>query len=212
MPDLSTLLLFAGAAFALIVVPGPAVLYVVARSLEQGRIAGLVSVLGISVGAGVHVLAAALGLSALLASSVIAFSLVKYLGAVYLIYLGVQKLLSKPNLVSAEQVARQPLRNIFFEGIVVNVLNLKSALFFLAFLPQFVAVSRGSVEVQILVLGATFVVIGLLSDGLYALLAGSFSVWLRRSRAFLCVQHYLSGAIYIALGVGAALSGSAQKR
>lgn len=211
MPELSSLLLFASAAFALIVVPGPAVLYVVARSLEQGRVAGLVSVLGISVGAGVHVLAAALGLSALLASSVIAFNLVKYLGAAYLIYLGVRKLLSTPNLISAEQVARQPLKTIFLEGIVVNVLNPKSALFFLAFLPQFVAVSRGGVETQILILGATFIAIGLLSDGLYALLAGSFSVWLRRSRAFLRVQHYVSGAVYIALGVGAALSGGGQR-
>ena len=211
MPEPSTLLLFAGAAFALIVVPGPVVLYVVARSLEQGRTAGLVSVLGASVGALVHILAAALGISALLASSVVAFSVVKYLGAAYLIYLGVRKLLSKPAVASADEVTPQPLRKIFLEGIVVNVLNPKSAVFFLAFLPQFVVVAKGNAQMQILVLGAAFVVIGLLSDGLYALLAGSFGTWLKRSRRFLNVQHYVSGSIYVLLGVGAALSGGKSK-
>lgn len=211
MPEFSTLVLFASAAFALIVVPGPVVLYVVARSVEQGCIAGLVSVLGASVGALVHIVAAALGLSALLASSALAFSAVKYLGAAYLIYLGVRKLLSRPHAAEADDVVRQPLRKIFFEGVVVNVLNPKSAIFFLAFLPQFVAVPQGNIEAQILVLGAVFVAIGLLSDGVYALLAGSFGSWLKKSRRFLSVQHYLSGAVYIALGLGAALSGEGQK-
>ena len=212
MPELSTLLLFASAAFALIVVPGPVVLYVVARSLEQGRTAGLVSVLGASVGAGVHILAAALGISALLASSALAFSLVKYLGAAYLIYLGVRKLLSKPGDVKAAEVARQPLGRIFLEGVVVNVLNPKSAIFFLAFLPQFVVVSKGNVEAQILVLGALFIAIGLLSDGVYALLAGSFGTWLKGSRRFLSAQHYVSGSIYVLLGVGAALIGGGKSK
>ena len=207
MPELSTLLLFAGAAFTLVVTPGPVVLYVVARSLEQGRTAGLVSVVGAAVGALVHIFAAALGISALLASSVVAFSIVKYLGAAYLIYLGVRKLLSKPPTASTGDVTPQPLRKIFVEGIVVNVLNPKSAIFFLAFLPQFVVISKGNVEAQILVLGALFIAIGLLSDGLYALLAGSFGTWLKRSRRFLSVQHYVSGSIYVLLGMGAALSG-----
>ena len=144
MPEFSTLLLFAGAAFALIVVPGPVVLYVVARSLEQGRTAGLVSVLGASVGALVHILAAALGLSALLASSALAFSTVKYLGAAYLIYLGVRKLLSKPQRAVAAEVERLPLGKIFMEGIVVNVLNPKSAIFF----PRLSATVRGGVSGQ----------------------------------------------------------------
>ncbi len=212
MPELSTLLLFVGAAFTLVVTPGPVVLYVVARSLEQGRIAGLVSVLGAAVGALVYIFAAALGISALLASSVVAFSIVKYLGAAYLIYLGVRKLLSKAVATSTGDVTPQPLHKIFVEGIVVNVLNPKSAIFFLAFLPQFVAVSKGNIETQILVLGALFIVIGLLSDGLYALLAGSFGTWLKRSRRFLNIQHYVSGSIYVLLGVGAALSGGGKSK
>ena len=187
-------------------------LYVVARSLEQGRTAGLVSVLGAAVGALVHIFAAALGISALLASSVIAFNAVKYLGAAYLIYLGVRKLLSQPATPQAGDVTPQPLRKIFVEGIVVNVLNPKSAIFFLAFLPQFVVIAKGNVETQILILGALFILIGLLSDGLYALLAGSFGTWLKRSRRFLNVQHYVSGSIYVLLGVGAALSGGGKSK
>ena len=211
MPELPTLLLFATAAFALIIVPGPVVLYVVARSLEQGRSAGVVSVLGAGVGAFVHILAAAIGLSALLASSIVAFNVVKYLGAAYLIYLGVRKLLSKPSATSSAEVKRQPLTKIFYEGVVVNVFNPKTAIFFLAFLPQFVDASGGNAAGQILILGLTFVVIGLLSDSLYALLAGTFGTWLKRSRRFLKVQHYVSGGIYVALGIGAALGGSSKE-
>ena len=210
MPEPSTLLLFAAAAFALIIVPGPVVLYVVARSLEQGRSAGVVSVLGAGVGAFVHILAAAVGLSALLASSVVAFSVVKYLGAAYLIYLGVRKLLSQPASASNVDIKRQPLTKIFYEGVVVNVLNPKTAIFFLAFLPQFVDASGGNAASQILILGLTFVVIGLLSDSLYALLAGTFGTYLKQSRRFLGVQHYVSGGIYVALGIGAALGGSSK--
>ena len=210
MPEPATLFLFAAAAFALIIVPGPVVLYVVARSLEQGRSAGVVSVLGAGVGALVHILAAAVGLSALLASSVVAFSIIKYLGAVYLIYLGVRKLLSKPSTTSSAEIKRQPLTKIFHEGVVVNVLNPKTAIFFLAFLPQFVDVSGGNAAGQILILGLTFVVIGLLSDSLYALLAGTFGAYLKQSRRFLGVQHYVSGGIYVALGIGAALGGSSK--
>lgn len=208
MPELATLLLFAAASFALIVVPGPAVLYVITRSLDQGRSAGLASVAGVSVGAYVHIIAAAIGLSALLTSSVIAFSVVKYAGAAYLIYLGLQKLFSAPKLETNPKVASQPLKKIFFEGVVVNVLNPKSALFFLAFLPQFIDASLGSVAAQSLILGSVFVLVALVSDGAYALLASTFRSWLKRSQRFLRVQHYLSGGVYLALGLGAALSGA----
>lgn len=211
MPELSTLLLFAAASFALIIVPGPAVIYVITRSLDQGRGAGLASVLGVSAGAYVHILAAAAGLSALLMSSAVAFSVVKYAGAAYLVYLGVQKLATKPRLEPTQDSSAQPLRKIFLEGVVVNILNPKAALFFLAFLPQFVDVGAGSVVMQVLVLGTVFVGVALLSDGAYALLASTFGTWLKQSRRFLRVQHYLSGAVYVALGVGAALNGSGRK-
>ena len=211
MPDLTTLLLFAAASFALIVVPGPAVLYVITRSLDQGRGAGLASVVGVSVGAYVHIIAAAVGLSAVLASSVVAFSIIKYAGAAYLIYLGVRKFMSKPKLEPSQEVTSQPLGKIFLEGIVVNILNPKTALFFLAFLPQFVHPDSG-VASQILILGSVFVLVALVSDGAYALLASTFGTFLKQSRRFLRLQHYLSGATYVALGVGAALNGSGKSK
>ena len=212
MPELSTLLLFATASFALIVVPGPAVLYVITRSLDQGRSAGLASVAGVSVGAYVHIIAAAIGLSALLTSSVIAFSMVKYAGAAYLIYLGLQKLLSEPKLETDPNLISQPLKKIFLEGVVVNILNPKAALFFLAFLPQFVDASLGNVAGQILLLGTVFVLVALVSDGAYALLASTFGTLLKQSRRSLHVQHYVSGGVYVALGLGAALSGSGKNK
>lgn len=212
MPELSTLLLFALASFALIIVPGPAVLYVITRSLDQGRNAGLASVAGISVGAFVHIIAAAVGLSALLASSVIAFSVVKYAGAAYLIYLGLQKLLSKPQLEPSETLQKQSLKKIFTEGIIVNILNPKSALFFLAFLPQFLDASLGNIALQTMILGCVFVAVAVLSDGAYALLASGFGSWLKQSRAFKQIQHYFSGCVYVILGIGAAFgTGSASK-
>ena len=210
MPDLTTLLLFAAASFALIVIPGPAVLYVVTRSMDQGRGAGLASVVGVSVGAYVHIIAAAVGLSAVLASSAVAFNVAKYAGAAYLIYLGIRKLVSKPKLEPAQAIPAQPLNKIFLEGIIVNVLNPKTALFFLAFLPQFVQ-PDANVAGQILTLGTVFVLVAFVSDGAYALLASTFSTLLKQSRRFLRLQHYVSGAIYVALGVGAALSGSSRK-
>lgn len=212
MPELSTLLLFAAASFALIVIPGPAVLYVVTRSLDQGRGAGLASVAGVSLGAYVHIIAAAVGLSAVLSASAVAFGIVKYAGAAYLVYLGVRKLVSKPVLEPSQAVKPQPLGKIFLEGIVVNILNPKAALFFLAFLPQFINADSGQVTSQIFILGTVFVIVALLSDGTYALLASTFGSWLKSSRSFLRVQHYLSGAIYLALGFGAALSGSGKSK
>lgn len=210
----STLWLFAISSFVLAVTPGPAVLYIVTQSMDQGRQAGLVSVMGIAVGSLVHVMAAVLGLAALLLSSVQAFTAVKWAGAVYLLYLGVKTWLEptpEPTAVHAQE--RLPLRRSFWRGVVVNVLNPKTALFLLAFLPQFANPQRGHVSVQLLLLGVLFVVIALMSDSLYALLASSLGLWLRRQRGFLQVQRYLTGTVYVALGVLAAVGGSgAQSR
>jgi threonine/homoserine/homoserine lactone efflux protein len=204
------LTLFIAAALVLILTPGPVVIYVVTRSINQGRKAGLVSVLGLELGNMVHVLAAALGLSALLLSSAAAFNLVKYLGAAYLIFLGIQKLRAKE--AAAEQTPpRDSLRRIFFQGIVVATLNPKTALFFFAFLPQFVNPAQGSVPLQVLVLGAIMVTMATVSDTLYALMAGGAGHLLRGSRRFLRVQKYVTGSVYIGLGVTAALSGGSRK-
>jgi threonine/homoserine/homoserine lactone efflux protein len=209
MPEVHTLLLFAPVALALLVVPGPAVLYIVTRSIDQGRTAGFVSVAGIHVGSLVHVAAAAFGLSAILASSAVAFSVVKYAGAAYLIVLGVRKILGGDEREEdADEAPARSLRRIFGQGVVVNVLNPKTALFFLAFLPQFVDTGRGAVWLQMVVLGLTFIALGICSDGTYALVAARAGGWLRSSLRFRRTQRYVSGGIYLSLGAVAALSGS----
>jgi threonine/homoserine/homoserine lactone efflux protein len=209
MPDPHTLLVFAPAALALLVVPGPAVLYIVTRSVDQGRTAGLVSVAGIHVGSLVHVAAAAFGLSAILASSALAFGVVRYAGAAYLIVLGIQKLRrsSEDEGIGSNGPPRS-LRRVFAQGVVVNVLNPKTALFFLALLPQFVDVDRGAVWLQMLALGLTFILLGICSDGAYALLAAKAGGWLRASTSFRRVQRYVTGGVFVSLGAAAALAGS----
>lgn len=211
MPETSTLMLFTLTSLALIAVPGPAVLYVIARSLEQGRLAGLASVLGVGVGALVHFLAAALGLSALLTSSALAFSVVKYVGAAYLISLGLYTLLKRQKTREPETLTVRPLGNVFVQGVVVNLLSPKMAIFALAFLPQFLDPGRGAVATQAIVLGCIFVTIAFLSDGLYALLARGLGNWLRHHAGFLRVQRYVSGSVYLALGIATAFTGSSKK-
>jgi threonine/homoserine/homoserine lactone efflux protein len=207
MPDPSTLLLFAGAALALIVIPGPAVLYILAQSVEHGRQAGVVSAIGVAAGGLVHIVAAAVGISALVVSSAVAFSIVKYAGAAYLLYLGIRRLLDRgADGEDAVPSEARPLR-IFRRGVIVNVLNPKTALFFLAFLPQFVDPARGAVLPQILVLGTLFVLLALLSDSLYALGAGVLAARLRRRRAGARdAGRYASAAVYITLGGATALA------
>jgi Putative threonine efflux protein len=201
-PDPTNLELFALAAIALLLIPGPAVLYVVTQSAEQGRLAGLASVLGLHLGTLVHVAAAAFGLSALILASAVAFSVVKFAGAAYLIYIGIRKLLDRSPATDVEP-RRAPLRTLFFRGAIVNVLNPKTALFFLAFLPQFVDTTRGGVWFQVVVLGSLFIALGLISDSLYALAGGFIGDLLRRRRT---AMRYASGTIYIGLGTAAALA------
>jgi threonine/homoserine/homoserine lactone efflux protein len=212
MPGSSSLLLFVSTALVLLAIPGPAVLYVTSRSIGQGRSAGFVSALGIGVGTLVHAAAAAVGLSALLMSSAIAFSAVKYLGAGYLIYLGVQKLRREESLAPSEEAPRTKLSRVFGQGIVVNILNPKAALFFFAFLPQFVAASRGHVALQILLLGTLFAAMGITSDSLWALFAGTIARRLNRNSRWNRTQRYVSGGLLISLGVATALAGSGSKK
>ncbi|HEX4931159.1 MAG TPA: LysE family translocator, partial [Gaiellaceae bacterium] len=200
LPDTSTLLLFAGAALALIVVPGPAVLYIVAQSIDRGRMAGFVSALGVAVGGLVHVTAAAIGLSSLLVSSAAAFNAVKYAGAAYLIGLGLWTLLRRVDEPTVEIPKERRLSRRFWQGVVVNILNPKTALFFLAFLPQFVDPDKGSAVLQIGVLGLLFVTLAVASDSLWALGAGTASERLRDNRRFLAVQRYVSGSVFCGLG------------
>ena len=199
--------LFSVAALALIVVPGPAVTYIVAQSIDKGRRAGLVSALGIASGGLVHVAAATAGLSALLASSASAFTVVKLVGAAYLVVLGVRRLFSRADDEVPQAAGEpEPHSRLYLQGVVVNILNPKTALFFLAFLPQFIDQDRGSVALQAGVLGVIFVAIAVISDSAYALAAAALSSRLRNSVRARRIQRWVSGTIFIALGATAALA------
>ena len=212
VPSWQNLALFAGAALVLLIVPGPAVIYIVARSVAQGRKAGLVSVLGIHTATFLHVLAAALGLSVLLLSSALAFNIVKYAGAAYLIWLGLRKIFGPAEASGANgELARYSHSRLFRDGFVVNLLNPKTALFFFAFLPQFVDVNRGHVPTQIALLGFVFALLGFCTDSAYALVAGVASDWLKRSRGYVKFERYGSGLLFIGLGLVAAFSGTGKK-
>ena len=202
MPSTHAFAVFVPAALILLAIPGPSVLYVIATSVEGGRRHGLLSVAGVHLGSLVHVAAAVAGLSALIVSSAIAFSTVKYVGAAYLVFVGVKKWLERDD--HADPAARIPRsgRRVFAQGVVVNVLNPKTALFFLAFLPQFVDRDR-TVWTQIAVLGVCWIVLGLMSDGAYALAGGTIGSFLRRRKR---AVRYASGGIFVGLGVVAAKS------
>jgi threonine/homoserine/homoserine lactone efflux protein len=206
LPDTGHLTLFITATLVLLAIPGPAVLYIVAQSVEHGRRAGLTAVGGVHVGSLVHVAAATVGLSALLVSSAVAFSAVKFVGALYLIFLGVQRLLGRDSGDGPEVSRELDMRRVFRQGIVVNVLNPKTALFFLAFLPQFVNPDRPAAP-QIAVLGLIWIACGLMSDSVYAVLAGTVGGAVRRSPAFARAQRVITGLVLIGLGVVAALTG-----
>ncbi len=211
MPALSTIALFLLAALGLLLIPGPSVLYILTHSVAQGKRAGLASVLGIELASLVHVIAAALGLSALLLTSAFAFSIVKYLGAAYLIYLGVRTLLAREERQQTAVSAPKSLSQLLTRGFLVNLLNPKTALFFYAFLPQFVNPARGAVAGQILLLGALFVLLASCTDSLYALLGSTVGKVLTRNTGFRHLQRYVTGSMYIVLGVTAAVAGSEKK-
>ncbi len=211
MPGLATLTLFLLAAGVVLLTPGPAVLYIVTRSLEQGRRAGLISALGISLGTWVQVAAATLGLSSLLMKSIVAYMFLKYAGAAYLIYLGVKKFREGSSEAGAPPAASRSARHLFLNGALINVMNPKGALFLFAFLPQFVDPARGSVAAQVFLLGGIFAVMGMASDSAWAVLAGGARNWLAPRAKWWRRQNYVSGTVFIALGVAAAVSGSGRK-
>lgn len=205
MPTASTTALFLLAAVALAVVPGPAVAYIVTQSIDQGRRAGLVSALGVASGGLVHVAAATIGLSALIASSATAFTVVKLVGAAYLVAVGIRRILSRDETEIAEAApVRAPLAKVYRQGVVVNVLNPKTALFFLAFLPQFVDPARGAVWPQVAFLGVLFVLVAVLSDMTYALVSDAIAGRLRRTGTGAKLRRWFTGGVFVALGITAA--------
>lgn len=212
MPSLSALELFSFAAFALIIIPGPAVLYIVSQSVGRGRVGGLAAVLGVETGAFVHVAGAALGVSAILASSATAFSALKLAGGAYLIVLGIRRLLERDSAGEPGLARTRPLSSIFRQGVIVNALNPKTALFFLAFLPQFVDPHRGHAALQAAILGLVWVAIATLCDAVWALGSGSLVGLLRTSARARRVERIGSGGILIGLGVLATLAHPASRR
>ncbi len=207
---LEQLTFFILTSLVILVIPGPAVLYIITRSISQGRAAGIASVAGVNLAAFTYTVSAAFGLTAILMTSVVAFNIVKYAGAAYLIYLGIKQIVSKTKLEHIK-VEKASLLRIFGQGYMVNLLNPKMAFFTFAFLPQFIDPSHGSTIVQILFLGGLFVVMAMISDGAYALLASYLKPWLQRNTQFLKKQKYVTGSVYIGLGVTAALTGSRTK-
>ena len=203
---------FVAAALVVLLTPGPGVLYILARSLGQGRRSGLVSVLGLSAGALVHVAAATAGLSAMLLASATAFGAVKALGAAYLAYLGISTICGRRPVAGVDALPSHSEYRVFTDGVVVSVLNPKVAVFFLAFLPQFVDPARGSVTRQVFFLGLVYVALALFTDGAYAMLAGSVRPWLG-TRLMLMqgpLPRYASGAVYLGLGMSTAFTGRRQ--
>jgi threonine/homoserine/homoserine lactone efflux protein len=203
----STIVVFLLAALWLLLIPGPAVIYIVTRSAAQGRRAGLASVMGIELATLVHVAAAALGLSALLMASALAFNVVRYAGAAYLVYLGIRLLIVHTDDSSTEKEPTRTYMQLFGKGFLVNLLNPKTAIFFYSFLPQFIDPARGAPLFQIAVLGGLFVALATCTDSLYALIGSSAGSYLSRSARIQKARRFVSSGIYIALGIGAAVSG-----
>jgi threonine/homoserine/homoserine lactone efflux protein len=213
MPTTTTLLTFAAAALALVVMPGPNLLYIITRGIQQGRRAAVMSLLGVEAGMVVHILLATLGLSALVARSPVLYDVIRYAGAAYLVWMGVS-LLRKRHAEVADAAALRPasMRRLFLHGFAINMLNPKVILFVLALLPQFVDPARGSTAAQMLVLGAVFIAIALVSDTAYAIASGSLGAWLKGHPGSERHRDRASGIVYLVLGLVVALTGSSSAR
>jgi threonine/homoserine/homoserine lactone efflux protein len=211
MFDFTRLTIFLTAALLLAIAPGPGMLYVLARSLAGGKREGVLSAFGTFLGGMVHVFAAALGLSIILARSAVAFAAVKYLGAAYLCFLGVRMILEarRDNADPAAMLSTiQPQRNPLWQGVATEVLNPKTALFFLSFIPQFVSHTGGHIFLQFVTLGTISVVLNTTADLVVIALAGPLGVRIRSSAVFRRRQRTLTGAIMIGLGTYLATSES----
>ena len=205
MIDQTTLITYVAIVLGFVFIPGPATLLTVARSTSSGTKAGIATGVGIAAGDVIHTLMAIVGISAIIATSAVLFSIIKYIGAAYLVYLGIRAILAKapPNLAAG--ALSMPARKAFRQAILAELLNPKTALFFLAFLPQFVRPENGSVVLQLLILGFVFVLLGLVSTVFFAVCAASLGGVLRRNPTMLKWQGKAVGGIYCALGIRLAL-------
>jgi threonine/homoserine/homoserine lactone efflux protein len=211
VPDASTYAAFAAATIALLLIPGPAIIYILNRSVSDGREVGLAAVAGLEIGDLIQVIAAAAGLSAVVATSATAFNVVKWAGALYLIVTGVRTMMHPPAPIDPDQPGVS-MRKAFRQGIIVNALNPKTALFFLSIFPQFIHPERGNAGLQSLALGVVFVVLATIFNGTYALIASSLRDLLLRGRALDIVRRWVSGGLFIGLGLLAATASSSGHR
>lgn len=199
--DLSNFALFFAASWLLIITPGPDMVYVITRGISQGRKAGIISAVGVTLGILVHTLFAACGLAVILKTSAIAFMMVKLAGAGYLVFLGIKALFNKSDFSLANDRPKAGMGTIFLQAILTNVLNPKIALFFLAFLPQFVTPGNGSASFQMVCLGFTFALFGIVFLVLLGYFSGGIGSWLSRKHAVLNKLHWFTGSILVALGL-----------
>lgn len=207
MPMLTTLLLFVAMTVLICIVPGPDMLYIISRSTGQGRSAGVISCLGIATGGLLQTTAVALGISGIFLVVPFAYEIIKYIGAAYLVYLGIRFIINREELQASSHDKKADFRKTFFQGSLTTLLNPKVALFYVAFLPQFVDPARGHVSLQLLILGLLFNITGLAVDASIALLASLLGSWLkRRSRAAKIVP-WVAGSVLVGLGVRLAFSG-----
>lgn len=207
MFDPAKFLIFVAASAVLIVTPGPAVLFIIARSMSEGRLTGVVIASGVGLGNLVHVFAVALGLSAAFASSPTAFAVAKYAGAAYLVFLGIKRILMKPKANPPQTSEVESRKTAFGQGFIVAIFNPKTVLFFLAFLPQFTDPGGHPVWIQLLTLGLIFAAMGFVGDASYGLLSGTIGHWLKMHPGFARVERFVGGTVYCALGIAAATVG-----
>jgi threonine/homoserine/homoserine lactone efflux protein len=195
------LMLFAATSVVLIFTPGPDIIYVMTRGVAQGRKAALAAAAGFSLGNFVHIFFAVVGLSALLASSARVFQLVKYAGALYLIYLGIRMFCSKADLAAGGELKPLQGRAIFVQSIIANVLNPKVAIFFLAFFPQFLDKDQGSLPLQMLLLGTLFVVLTMICFGSVGFCSGWIGGWLQKKPGIGSRLGRIAGSVLVLLGL-----------
>jgi len=207
MPTLTTLFLLVTITVLVCIVPGPDMLYIISRSTGQGRSTGVVSCLGIATGGLLQTTAVALGISSLFLVVPIAYDIIKYVGAAYLVYLGIRFILSREEMLASSHDGKADFRKAFLQGSLTTLLNPKVALFYVAFLPQFVDPTRGHVPLQLLILGLLFNITSLAVDTSVALLASLLGTWLKRRSGAAKLIHWLTGSVLVGLGVRLAFSG-----
>ncbi|MBV6658708.1 MAG: LysE family translocator [Devosiaceae bacterium] len=205
MVEPATLLTYCLVVLGFVFIPGPATILTVARATSSGTRVGLATASGIAVGDLIHTAMAVIGISAVIMASAFLFTLIKYLGAAYLVYLGIRAILDRSVPDMGATAPALTARTAFHQAIVAEVLNPKTALFFLAFLPQFVDPANGLIALQLTIFGVVLVLLGLLSTVVFALSAGSLGAFLRRNPTVLKWQGKVVGGIYCALGVRLAL-------